>query len=196
MRIRIMAVIGLAFFTAACGETKTQRATTGAAGGAILGAVFGGPIGALVGAGVGGAGGAWRDELRQSGKELAAATQGTTGAAIEPVDRRRAAPAQPQSELTNREVRQAQIALKQMGLYEGEIDGLYGRLTIAAVKEFQASRDGLPYTGTLDARTLHEIRTVAAAKSGPANEGKTRPIGATQTPDTREAAAARKSPVD
>ena len=106
MRIWIIAATSLALFTAACGETKTQRVTTGAAGGAVLG----GPIG--------------------------------------------------------------------------------------AVKEFQASRDGLPYTGTLDARTLQEIRTVAAAKSAPANEEKTRPTGTTQSPDTREAAAARKSPVD
>jgi hypothetical protein len=110
MRIWIIAATSLALFTAACGETKTQRVTTGAAGGAVLGAVLGGPIG--------------------------------------------------------------------------------------AVKEFQASRDGLPYTGTLDARTLQEIRTVAAAKSAPANEEKTRPTGTTQSPDTREAAAARKSPVD
>lgn len=193
MRIWIIAATSLALFAAACGETKTQRASSGAAGGAILGAVVGGPIGALVGAGLGGAGGAWRDELRQSGKEIAVAGG---GGATEPVDRTPAAPAQRQSELTNREVREAQIALMQMGMYEGEIDGLYGRLTIAAVKQFQASRDGLPYTGTLDERTLQQIRTVAAAKSGPANGEKTRPTATEQPPETREAAAARESRVD
>jgi hypothetical protein len=194
MRHWILVPVTAALFTAACGETTTQRATTGAAGGAIIGAVVGGPIGALVGAGIGGAGGAYKDEIQQTAdaavgdlstrteKAIEGDAPRATGAAIEPAERVQAAPAKPRSGLTNREVREAQIALREMGLYDGEIDGMYGRRTIGAVKRFQAGQEGMRSTGTLDEPTQRRIR-VAASKRGvekaPTGEGETVPAPAT-----------------
>jgi hypothetical protein len=53
-----LGVLGLA----ACGETQTERATSGGAAGAGAGAVVGGPVGAVVGGAAGAAGGAVLDE--------------------------------------------------------------------------------------------------------------------------------------
>ncbi len=54
-----IAILGLVFMTAACGNNPTDRALTGGAIGAGTGAVIGSTVGApIVGAVVGGAGGA------------------------------------------------------------------------------------------------------------------------------------------
>lgn len=49
-------------------------------------------------------------------------------------------------------VRNAQEALQRLGIAVGPIDGIHGRLTRAALREFQTRR-GLPATGLLDAGT-------------------------------------------
>jgi len=54
---------------------------------------------------------------------------------------------------------EAQEMLKQMGLYSGAIDGAFGAVSIAALKNFQVSVR-LPTTGQLDAKTQ---RTLAVA---------------------------------
>lgn len=56
-----MASIGM-LGLAACGETQTERATSGGLAGAGTGAVVGGPAGAVVGGAAGAAGGAVLDE--------------------------------------------------------------------------------------------------------------------------------------
>jgi localization factor PodJL len=53
-------------------------------------------------------------------------------------------------------VRDAQVALRDAGFDPGEIDGVMGRKTRAALREFQASQ-GLPQTGRLDAATREEL---------------------------------------
>jgi peptidoglycan hydrolase-like protein with peptidoglycan-binding domain len=53
-------------------------------------------------------------------------------------------------------VRDAQVALRDAGFDPGEIDGVMGRRTRAALREFQASQ-GLPQTGRLDATTREEL---------------------------------------
>jgi len=159
-RMLIVAPIGLAFLAAACGETTQQRATTGAASGAAVGAVAGGPVGAVVGAGAGAVGGAYRDEAdttvdRQADK-IASDEARSSGA--QPAATRSGMHEGPQ--LRNEDVRDAQTALQDLGLYDGQIDGLYGRQTIGAVSEFQA-RQGIPRTGALDRRTMDDLQAVA-----------------------------------
>lgn len=66
--VKIIAVIGAMSMLAACGESKSDRALSGAAlgagAGAATGALTGGSVGtgALIGAGVGAAGGALTDK--------------------------------------------------------------------------------------------------------------------------------------
>lgn len=191
MRTWIIAPLGLALLTAACGETTNQRAGTGAAGGALAGAVVGGPIGALVGAGIGGAGGWFRPEVDQRvGQATNEIAQGVQQAkAEEPPQAAARTEVQPQAraavrqdDLTNDEVREAQVALSEMGLYRGEIDGMYGRQTIEAVGEFQQKND-LPQTRALDGRTQERIQMAA-------NEPQQQ--GAQQQPQQQEAPAAQQ----
>lgn len=157
MRIWIVApvAVSLALLTAACGDSKVKRATTGAAGGALLGSMLGGPIGALVGAGLGGAGGVLTAE------EVPEIEYARVDAPLEPVRQARVVPPRETGALTNQHVREAQIALTKLGIFNDRIDGLYGRRTIRAVKEFQAQTDELRYTGALDAGTRRQIRLAA-----------------------------------
>jgi peptidoglycan hydrolase-like protein with peptidoglycan-binding domain len=50
-------------------------------------------------------------------------------------------------------VKQVQVALQQLGFYEGNVDGVYGANTVAAVKAFQASV-GLPADGIAGPKTI------------------------------------------
>jgi peptidoglycan hydrolase-like protein with peptidoglycan-binding domain len=61
-------------------------------------------------------------------------------------------------------VRNAQIALRDAGFDPGEIDGVMGRKTRAALREFQASQ-GLPQTGRLDATTQQELLAARVPES-------------------------------
>ncbi|HEU5321443.1 MAG TPA: peptidoglycan-binding domain-containing protein [Methylomirabilota bacterium] len=54
------------------------------------------------------------------------------------------------------QVRAAQEALKQHGLYQGEVDGIAGPKTQSALREFQ-KKEGLKTTGRLDAETLAKL---------------------------------------
>jgi peptidoglycan hydrolase-like protein with peptidoglycan-binding domain len=79
----------------------------------------------------------------------------------------------------NREqVRAAQQALKDKGLYDAEVDGLMGPKTREAIREFQ-KKENLKETGRLDAETLARLgveRTGAADTSGsPAASPRTMP---------------------
>lgn len=60
------------------------------------------------------------------------------------------------------EIRQAQSALHDQGLYRGPVDGIAGPQTQQAVSEFQR-RQGLPQTAALDRRTLDAITGSMAA---------------------------------
>lgn len=62
---------------------------------------------------------------------------------------------------TNQQVREAQQKLKDLGLYQGAVDGLYGRQTIAAVDKFQ-SDNNLPRTGALNDATQKRLQTAQA----------------------------------
>ena len=199
MRILMIAPLTLAVLAAGCGETRTQKAATGGVGGAAVGAVAGGPVGALIGAGVGAAGGAYREEgdaavdrvADRAQAEIGGETrpQAGSGTAQQPMEHRSGALRAPASDLTNEQVRKAQTSLKDMGLYDGRIDGLYGPRTIRAVRQFQERQD-LRQTGALDEKTRQELE-VAATKGGPA--GETGRPAATEKPGAQPAEEPRST---
>jgi peptidoglycan hydrolase-like protein with peptidoglycan-binding domain len=171
---------GLALAVSGCGQTDLQRGSTGAATGALAGAAVAGPVGALVGGGAGAAAGVYREQaddlVDQSAETIDEAVPatgiGSGGAeASQRGEQTRSAarsgrPAEAAGPpLTNADVRDAQQALADLGLYTGRIDGLYGPRTIAAVQEFQRQQ-GMQSDGTLDADTMANLRQSAQAGGG------------------------------
>ncbi len=63
------------------------------------------------------------------------------------------------------DVKQLQLALVQRGYAVGDVDGIYGIQTAAAVRAFQASQ-GLPQTGIADDETLRAITVPAQQMEG------------------------------
>ncbi|MHB1394445.1 MAG: peptidoglycan-binding domain-containing protein [Clostridia bacterium] len=74
-----------------------------------------------------------------------------------------------QSAAAKETLKKAQTILKKMGVYKGKIDGLYGKLTTAAVKEFQ-KKYGMKSTGVIEKETetkiLSHYATAAASSRG------------------------------
>ena len=152
---------------AACGETTAQRTGTGAVGGGVAGAVVGGPVGAVVGAGIGAAAGANREKVDEKTDQAADATKEKVAEASDKIEAKMdekdtARSADRIAGPTNAQVRDAQASLKDIELYDGKIDGIYGKKTIRAVSAFQAKND-LPHTGTLTERTRTKLQKVASA---------------------------------
>jgi Putative peptidoglycan binding domain/YMGG-like Gly-zipper len=200
MRKWMIPLVGVsAIALAACGETTTQRTGTGAAGGAVAGAVVGGPVGAVVGAGVGAVAGANRDKIDDKTDKAADATKEKVAEASDKIedkldkkdgaDTARSADRAPG--LTNAQVKDAQTTLKDIGLYDGKVDGIYGKKTIKAVATFQAKND-LPRTGTLTERTRTKLQQVASA-DGMKEKSEMTPGGAGTTPSTTGTKPARQS---
>ena len=162
--VPVMTVSGLALL-AACGETSEQRTGTGAAGGAVAGAVVGGPVGAVVGAGVGAVAGANRDKVDEGTDKAADATKEKVAEASDKVESKMHhthATNADRAGLSSEQVKQAQTKLKDIGLYDGPIDGIYGRKTTKAVSDFQAKND-LPKTGALNRQTQAKLQQQASA---------------------------------
>ena len=72
-----------------------------------------------------------------------------------------------------------QQALADLGYYEGEVDGVYGPETVAAVEALQEA-NGLPQTGTLDKATEEALRAELAAQGGAAAQQETAATAALQ----------------
>lgn len=73
------------------------------------------------------------------------------------------------------EVKQAQQALREQGLYRGRIDGVLGPKTKTALRNFQR-KNGLPATASLDRRTMESLSgggTQGQGSSMPSSSGKT-----------------------
>jgi peptidoglycan hydrolase-like protein with peptidoglycan-binding domain len=60
-----------------------------------------------------------------------------------------------------------QRALRDAGYYAGNLDGIAGPDTIAAIRTFEA-RNGLPAAGASEAELLHAVRSAADAGESPA----------------------------
>lgn len=207
MRIWMIAPLGIALLSTACGQSQLQRAGTGAAGGALAGGLIAGPFGALAGAGIGAAGGAYRETVDETvdeqtenlaeavltdDRDRSAAASRRDMSAAAPADRTSRERAAVEDGLTNREVREAQTTLRDLGLYEGAVDGIYGPRTISAVGDFQAQQN-LPRTGALTDRTKRQLRARSAAANG--NEPRSEP-GQNRQPTARTPANEGAMPSD
>jgi peptidoglycan hydrolase-like protein with peptidoglycan-binding domain len=181
MRIGVLGVVGLSLLTAACGTTMQQRAATGGITGGGVGALVGGPVGFLVGAVVGAGGGAVMPEgadqiainglgithrvaqntLNSVGLGSGTATaqaSGAPGATASAASTAGSGSTLPPPAVIRRSavVKEAQVKLKQDGLYHGRIDGIIGPQTRRALTDFQ-KREDLPQTAALDQQTLQKL---------------------------------------
>ena len=66
---------------------------------------------------------------------------------------------------TGSEVRTIQDKLKRWGYYTGNVDGIYGSLTVAAVKKFQ-QKNGLTVDGIAGTKTLNAMGIMTSSSSG------------------------------
>lgn len=127
--------LGLLALLGGCGGNVEQSAATGGLGGGAIGATDAGPIGAAIGLGAGAATGTGVEVGQERGL-----------VPPEPGDR----PAKQTATMTGTaEVRRAQVALRDQGLYDDPIDGINGARTRHAVSAFQRHQ-GLPQTARLD----------------------------------------------
>ena len=63
------------------------------------------------------------------------------------------------------EVRTIQDKLKRWGYYKGNVDGIYGSLTVSAVKRFQ-QKNGLKVDGIAGTQTLNAMGIMSSSSSG------------------------------
>lgn len=63
------------------------------------------------------------------------------------------------------EVRTIQDKLKRWGYYTGSVDGIYGSLTVSAVKKFQ-QKNGLAVDGIAGTKTLNAMGIMTSSSSG------------------------------
>lgn len=63
------------------------------------------------------------------------------------------------------EVRTIQDKLKRWGYYTGNVDGIYGSLTVSAVKKFQ-QKNGLAVDGIAGTKTLNAMGIMTSSSSG------------------------------
>lgn len=131
-----------------CGSNVEQSAASGGLGGAAIGAVAGGPIGAAIGLGAGAAAGTGVEVGQERG--VIPPEPGDQPAAVASTNAGSA------------EMRQAQLALREHGLYDGPVDGISGPRTRHALSEYQR-RQGLPQTARLDGPTRDSLRDEVAA---------------------------------
>jgi peptidoglycan hydrolase-like protein with peptidoglycan-binding domain len=81
--------------------------------------------------------------------------------------------------LSKDDIRQAQLELRNMGLYAGSLDGIVGPETKRALAQFQ-KKSGLRQTATLDPKTTDALvgnPGIGQGSSMPANTGGVKPMG-------------------
>jgi branched-chain amino acid transport system substrate-binding protein len=86
-----------------------------------------------------------------------------------------------------------QRVLRDLGYYDGAIDGNYSAATVAAVRRFQASI-GVPQTGIVDADTMRAVFALGAASVPPPVEPTTEPPTTAPPPPPTEPATAPATP--
>ena len=74
-------------------------------------------------------------------------------------------------------LRAAQEVLKERGMYEGEVDGIMGPKTQAALREFQ-KKEGLQETGRLDQQTMARLGVDKTGAKGASSPAASPPTGA------------------
>jgi peptidoglycan hydrolase-like protein with peptidoglycan-binding domain len=170
MRIAVLSLAALGLALAACGNTDEKRAASGGLAGAGTGLLVGGPVGAAVGAAAGGLGGAALDEGAEKKAERAVSDIKNGDRASPDMTAGSGASSPSSAKAKTADVRRAQEALKERGLYTAEVDGRMGPKTKQALREFQR-REGLPETATLDNRTMQRLAGASPTRTGSATGG-------------------------
>lgn len=199
---KVVGVIALGLLTAACGTNQEQRTATGALTGAGIGALAGGPIGAAIGLGAGAIGGAMMPEDATAiANNLLGREHRAANVALGMPDQSNVATARPtnlsgssaRSAAPVGLVKEAQTQLKDQGLYNGQIDGIAGPQTRAAVRAYQ-KREGLRQTAQLDRETVQHMNLTASAPvPADAASGSSAPQG-NAIPDNRSPQNASPTP--
>lgn len=122
------------------------------------------------------------DGTKQPGMQQPGTTPGGTGAPTTGTGTTDAKPGAAQSDAAKgaakgqaaagnkQQLRAVQEVLKERGMYEGEVDGIMGPKTQAALREFQ-KKEGLQETGRLDQQTMARLgvdKTGATGGTSPA----------------------------
>lgn len=187
MRMGLMSAGALVLLVAACGTSQEQRAASGGLTGLGVGALVGGPIGAVVGAAAGGVGGVLAPEGADTVAENLIGREHRATAALLPggdnaTVAKSAPAAAPGPEVASGTsmppglVKEAQTELRNEDLYRGDIDGIIGPKTRAALRSYQ-QRQGLSVTGRLDPPTEQRMNLVAqgAPPASASQSGNTEP---------------------
>lgn len=157
MRRYFCALAGTVLLLSACGTTPEERGLTGAgigaAGGTVLGAVTGLTLveGALIGAAAGGLAGALtKPETLDLGPPLWKRGTRSSGTASQPAVEQRTM------------VRDVQRDLARLGYYLGPVDGVAGKQTRAAIRQYQAD-NGLAANGEVSQRLATHVSSQLAS---------------------------------
>lgn len=136
----------------------------------LAGALLAGPVLAQSGGGTSGGGTTGGNAQSPAMQQPGTGTTGTQGAkdSATPEGAKAGSKAQAQGAGASKEqLRAAQEALKKHGMYEGQVDGIMGPKTRAAVQEFQ-KKEGLQTTGRLDQQTLSRLGVEEGGAGTPA----------------------------
>ncbi|MGQ0658997.1 MAG: peptidoglycan-binding domain-containing protein [Chromatiales bacterium] len=160
---RLTLTLAIASLTlTACGTTPTERGVSGAGigagAGAVVGAVTGLSVaqGALIGAAAGGLTGALTRQDQINLGEPAWKQRQTAQAAPAPAP----APQPAQYAHANTDpytVREIQSVLRQLGYYQGAVDGIAGPKTTGAIRSYQ-QQYGLAVDGRASSQLLNHMR--------------------------------------
>jgi peptidoglycan hydrolase-like protein with peptidoglycan-binding domain len=172
MRGWLIAPLSLALLAAACSSMKEQRASTGSGSSRGDTAVASQPSSSDRTSSSPGSSSA--TTTRPEGSAASAGTSSDRAAAGTSGSRSSASARSAAPNMSKDELRQVQTDLKSMGLYDGEVDGLWGPRTRAAVGKFQ-EQNKLPQTYALDSRTRQQLQ----GKSGSAGSQPGSQIGET-----------------
>lgn len=144
----------------------------GAGVGAVIGAIAGGGKGAAAGAGVGAAIGA-AGAILTKGREAVIEPGMEFG--LELLERLDLSPSRGSSSNALSSpgmLRRAQRLLRELGYYDGPIDGLYGPRTHRALRDYQLDHD-LPVTGRLDEPTARRLGLLSTSATSPPAKSRT-----------------------
>ena len=148
------------------------------------------------------------DSTKQPGMQQPGTTPGGTGApttgtgttdAPKPgaaqSDAAKGAPKGQAAAGNKQQLRAVQEVLKERGMYEGEVDGIMGPKTQAALREFQ-KKEGLQETGRLDQQTMARLGVDKTGATGATSPAASPPSGAQKdqpaTPGTSGSSGAAK----
>lgn len=149
----------------------------------IAGALLAGPAFAQSGGGTTGSNGTKQPGMQQPG--ATGTMPGGSGATGTDPAKPSAAKGERKGEAAagnKQHLRAAQEVLKERGMYEGQVDGIMGPKTQAALREFQ-KKEGLRETGRLDQQTMSRLGVDKTGATGSTSPAASPPSGTSQQKD-------------